>query len=115
MSNYGLVLTKSPGEGDCVQPLFKLTGGMLDAGHTVTWFLFSDAVWMLKKGPAITDTHRELVSLKDRGVEIIVCRESMEARGLRDDEVVISAEVTDDTYGRLVDLVMEEWDNHLIV
>ena len=115
MAHYGLVLTRSPGEGGCTQPLFKLTGGMLDAGHQVTWFLLSDAVWMLKKGPATMELHGELAAMGKRGVKVVACGESMEARGLRPDETVVPAEITDDTYGHLVDLVMEEWDNHLIV
>jgi len=110
----GIILTKAPGGGEDAENALKLALEALAAGDEADLFCLSDGVWLTKKGPAGSLDGR-LDSFLAGGGRLWVSGEHLRAAGLDEERVVAGAEIADDPFDRLVDLLMEEWDRVVVL
>ncbi|MBI4494344.1 MAG: DsrE family protein [Chloroflexi bacterium] len=105
----GIVLTKAPAGSEDAENALEAGRQALLAGDTASLFLLSDGVWLAKRGQAgaVAEMLAEFLHL---GGEVVACGEHLRAVGLGPDRLIERAAVAEDGLGRLVDLVMDEWD-----
>lgn len=105
----GIILTKAPMGSDDAANALAAGSASLAAGNKASLFLLSDGVWAAKKGAA-----GDLEHFLAQGGEVYVSGEHLRASGLAPEKLVGSTQVSNDAYGRLVDLLMDEWDKVIV-
>lgn len=109
----GVILTKAPAGSEDAENALEAGRQSLLAGDAASLFLLSDGVWLAKQGKA--DPMEEKLSEFIRlGGEVVACGEHLKAAGLGRDRLVEGTTIAEDGLGRLVDLVMDEWDKAII-
>ncbi|MBC7110111.1 MAG: DsrE family protein [Archaeoglobi archaeon] len=106
----GIILVKSPFGSRKVETVLQTATLALEKGNSVDLFMISDGVW-LSKVP--DEGIKELLRKIGEKGRIYVCGASAQARGLKKEEL-IDFIVSEDSYGDIVDLVMEEWDKVVV-
>ncbi|MDO8689422.1 MAG: DsrE family protein [Dehalococcoidia bacterium] len=106
----GIILTNAPQGSEDAENALAAGLAALDAGDEASLFLLSDGVWAARKGAMAG----KLPSFVSRGGTVFVSGEHMKAAGLAADKLVEKAEVTNDAFDRLVDLVMGQWDRVIV-
>ncbi len=88
----------------------------LREGDRTTLFLLGDSIWLIRKKLAHgKGPFSDIESFLSQGGKVVVSGEHLQASGLSQEELLPQAEVAWDTYDRLVDLVMENWDKVVII
>jgi len=112
--SLGLVLTRSPHEGDAVAAALRTALAALEGGDSVEVFLLGDGVWAAKKG--VKGEAAELLeAMLKKGAELTASGEHLKACGLAPEDLLPGTRVAEDPYDTLVDLVMERWDKVMVV
>jgi len=83
-----------------------------DIGKEVAVFLISDGIWNSLEGSG--DISARLKELLTKNGKVYLSAEHAKAGGLPKDRVMKGIEFMEDSYGFLVDHVMEEWDKVII-
>ncbi len=107
----GIILTKAPQGSEDAENALAAGLAALEAGDDASLFLLSDGVWAARKGAMVG----KLPSFVARGGEVFVSGEHMKAAGLAADKLVEQAEVANDAFDHLVDLVMDQWDRVVVL
>lgn len=107
--NLGFILTRSPGEGETGSIFLKAASESLGKGDHATLFLLGDAVWLAYK------SRPDMESFLKKGGKVVASGEHLKACGLSKDSLFPSVEIASDTYGSLVDLVMEKFDRVVVI
>jgi|Deesub1362A_J573_1020465.scaffolds.fasta_scaffold00384_12 sulfur relay protein TusB/DsrH len=106
----GIILVKSPLGSRKVETVLQTASLALKKGNSVDLFLISDGVWLSKiQDKEIKALLREIRN----GGNIYVCGASAQARGITE-ETLEGFVLSEDSYGDLVDLVMEKWDKVVV-
>lgn len=109
----GIVLTKAPAGSEDAENALDAGSQALLAGDLASLFLLSDGVWLAKRGK-VDATEGKLADFIKLGGEVVVCGEHLKAAGLGPDRLVERVTIAEDGFGRLVDMVMDEWDKAII-
>ena len=107
--SLGIILTKSPAGSEEAENALDTALESLAIGNRVGLFLLSDGVW-LAKGGQMGPVAARLTDMIERGGEVLCSGEHLKAAGLTSDRLAPGVAVADDGFGRLVELIMEEWD-----
>lgn len=112
----GFILTRSPYEGDALSIILKAAFQALEKGDATSLFLLGDSIWLARKKASQKDkADSEVENFLRLGGRVVASGEHLQASGISIDEILPGVEVASDTYDRLVDLVMENWDKVVIV
>lgn len=111
--NLGIIITKAPAGSEDAENAIEAGRQALLAGDTVGLFLLSDGVWLAKRGKAEL-LEEKLADFVKLGGKVIASGEHLKAAGLGPDRLVDKVAVAEDGLGRLVDMVMDEWDKTII-
>ncbi len=106
----GIILTKAPLGSEDAENALAAGMAALDAGDQASLFLLSDGVWAARKLAMAWS----LPCFMDKGGKVFVSGEHMKAAGLAEDKLVEQAQVANDAFDQLVDLVMDQWDRVMV-
>ncbi|MDP2726981.1 MAG: DsrE family protein [Dehalococcoidia bacterium] len=106
----GIILTKAPQGSEDAENALEAGLAALDAGDEASLFLLSDGVWAARKDAMAG----RLPSFVGKGGKVLVSGEHMKAAGLAGDKLVEQAQVANDVFDDLVDLVMGQWDRVIV-
>ncbi|MDO8674157.1 MAG: DsrE family protein [Dehalococcoidia bacterium] len=112
--NLGIIVTKAPIGSEDAENALEAGRQALLAGDTVGLFLLSDGVWLAKRGKADA-LEAKLAEFITLGGKVVASGQHLRAVGLGADRLVEKVDIADDGLGRLVDLVMDEWDKTIIL
>lgn len=107
--HLGFILTRSPHASDADSISLKAALAALDKGDSVSIFLLGDSVWLASKPNVVVENFIK------RGGKLIASGEHIRANGLSQGRLASGAEIADETYETLVDLVMEKFDRVVII
>lgn len=112
--NLGIVLTRSPYNGDGAENALSLALEAQKMGDKASLFLLSDGVWLAKRGqegPLLT----QLQEFQRYGGEVLASSEHLQAAGLTPERMVEGVTLLPDPVDRLVELVMEHWEKVIVL
>ena len=107
--NLGFILTRSPDESETDSLLLNVASKSLEKGDRVTIFLLGDSVWLAHR------SRNKVENIMGKGARVVVSGEHLQACGMPRDQIAPTAEVAADTYGSLVELVMEKFDKVVMI
>jgi sulfur relay protein TusB/DsrH len=106
--DLGFIITKTPFESLLGSGFLDLAKKTMDVGKKIGLFLISDGVWFAKKNQK-NNAGEILTNLIEKGAEIIVIQDNLEAAGIEKNELIEGLIISEKPYDDLVDLVMEKW------
>lgn len=110
----GIVVTKAPAGSEDAANALEAGLQALASGDAASLFLLSDGVWLAKRGK-LDAVEAKLADFIRLGGQVVVCGEHLKAAGLGPERLVTGATIAEDGFGRLVDLVMDEWDKAIVL
>ncbi len=105
----GIILTKAPGASEEAENALDAALESLAMGNQVGLFLLSDGVWVAKAGQ-MGAVAAKLGDVIERGGQVHCSGEHLKAAGLAPDRLAPGVVIANDGFGRLAELIMEEWD-----
>jgi len=106
----GIILTKAPQGSEDAENALLAGLAALEVGDEASLFLLSDGVWAARKEAMAG----KLPAFMSKGGEVCVSGEHMRAAGLPPEKLVEQAQVANDAFDQLVDLVMDQWDRVMV-
>jgi sulfur relay (sulfurtransferase) DsrF/TusC family protein len=112
-AKVGIILTKAPYGDEDAENALQIGLESLALGDEVGLFLLSDGIWVAKEGLGGLVGQR-LTEFKGAGGKAYVSGEHLIAGGLDPTGLSVEAEIVEDPFDRLVDLVMDEWEKVIV-
>lgn len=112
-AKVGIILTKAPYGDEDAENALLIGLESLALGDEVGLFLLSDGVWVAKDGLG-GPIGLGLTKFTGTGGKVYVSSEHLKAGGLVPTGLSVEAEIVEDPYDRLVDLVMDEWEKVVV-
>lgn len=112
--DIGYIITKAPLESGNVSNIISIAEGAIKNQKKVEIFLISDGIWLAKSDQK-NNIAKRFENLVQRGLNVIVSKDHLEAAGIKKNELMNGIKVTEDLYTSLVDRVMEKWEKVLTI
>jgi sulfur transfer complex TusBCD TusB component (DsrH family) len=110
--SLGIIITKTAYVRNLALDAVNIGENAQKAGKKVGVFLFSDGIWIALKGSGTeSEKLNELIS---KGAQVFASDEHAVAGGFPKERALEGVKFVEDSYGVLVDQVMEEWDKVII-
>jgi len=109
MVDLGIIITKAPVETGLVYRFLEIAKNTVENNKTVSLFLISDGVWLVKKNQK-NNSFELLKTLIKKNVEVIVSKDHILSSGLSEEEIVENVKISEKPYSDLVDNVMENYE-----
>jgi len=110
--SLGIVIAHTGTNHDSALQAVGLGLEAMKIGKEVGFFLISDGVWNAIQNSG--EVAGGLGQIMTGGGKVFLSEEHLLAAGIPKKKLIAGAEIVEDVYGGLVDLIMEEWDRVII-